>query len=228
MKKTLNLREKLFRDGYDSLDRDEKLRLLLSYSEKAGNIDAVAERINEICGGTATAVQADVHFLMNECGANVHSAVLLDLILQLKRRCEKNEADKIRLNTAENAKKYFREFMKGRNREIFVGVLVNKLYNIKRSEILGYGSTDDVKATARNAVGFALKNKAKNIFISHCHPKGSCAPSAADHEATRRIVKALSSAGIVLVDHIITGVDGAASLRSINSEIFEEIENYIV
>ncbi len=226
MKKIFNLREKLFKEGYDSLDQDEKLRLLLSYSERDENIDVVAEKINEICGGTATAVQADVHFLMNECSANIHSAVLLDLVLQLKRRSEMNEADKIKLNTTENAKKFFLGFMKGRAREIFAGVLVNKSYKIKCCEILDYGSIGDVKTAARNAVEFALKNKSKSIFISHCHPKGSCAPSAADHEATRRIRNALSSAGIMLIDHIITGVDGAISLREINSEIFEVIENY--
>lgn len=224
--KTLNLKKKLFKDGYDSLTQDEKLRILLSYSEKAGNIGSVTEQIKEICGGTATAVQADVHFLMNECGANSQSAVLLNLVLQLKRRCEINETDKIRLNTAENAGKFFVEFMRGRTREILVGVLVNKSYKIKCCEILDYGSTNDVKAAAKNAVRFALKNKSKNIFISHCHPNGSCTPSAADHEATRRIRIALSSAGIVLVDHIITGVDGAASLRQLNGGIFEDIETY--
>lgn len=228
MKKPLNLKDKLIKSGYDSLTQDEKLRILLSHSEKAANIESVTEQIKEICGSTATAVQADVHFLMNECGANVQSAVLLHLVLQLKRRCEINEADKIRLNTAENAKKFFLEFMRGRSREIIVGVLVNKYYKTKCCEILNYGSTKDVKAAARDAVRFALKNKSKTIFISHCHPNGSCAPSAADHEATRRIRIALSSAGIVLVDHIITGVDGAISLRDVNSEIFEEIENYSI
>lgn len=226
MKDPLNLKDKLFQDGYDSLNDDEKLRLLLSHSETSKNIDAVAEQIEEICGSMAAATQADVHFLMNECGANIHSAVLLELVLQLKRRCEINEADKTRLNTSANAKRFFQGFMKGRSREIFVGVLVGKTYKIKCCEILNYGSAGDVNASAKNAVEFALKNRAKSIFISHCHPNAGCAPSDEDRAATRRIQKALSSAGIVLIDHIITGVDGAVSLREIDGDIFKSVESY--
>lgn len=227
MNESLDLKAKFLKDGYNFLTQEEKLRLLLSYPETAENVDDVTERIVGICGGTAAAVQADVHFLMNECGANIQSAVLLNLILQLKRRCEMNEIDKIELNTAENAKLFFQKFMKGRTQEVFAGVLIDKSYKIKCCEILDYGSADDVKAIARNAVAFALKNKSKSIFISHCHPNGSCTPSAADYESTRRIRNALASVGISLVDHIITGVDGVLSLRQVSGEIFEEIESYI-
>ncbi|MCM1528644.1 MAG: JAB domain-containing protein [Alistipes sp.] len=221
-----DLKTKFLKDGYNSLTQDEKLLLLISYSETQKNISNVMERIVGICGGTATAVLADVHFLMNECGSNIQSAVLLNLVLQLKRRCEMNEIDKIELNTAENAKLFFQKFMKGRTQEVFAGVLVDKCFGIKCCEILDHGSVDDVRSTSRNAVAFALKNKSNSIFISHCHPNGSCTPSDADYESTRRIRNALATVGISLVDHIITGVDGVLSLRQENSQIFEENKRY--
>ncbi|MDE6775668.1 MAG: hypothetical protein K2J37_05175, partial [Ruminococcus sp.] len=65
-------------------------------------------------------------------------------------------------------------------------------------------------------------------FIAHCHPNESSAPSAADISATRRIKESLKNADVFLADHIITGIDGAVSLREIDRNgLFDKTESYI-
>ena len=51
--------------------------------------------------------------------------------------------------------------------------------------------------------------------MTHNHPSGDPAPSAADIRMTREIVAVLDPLGIVVHDHVILGRDGHASLKGL-------------
>ncbi|MDE5763577.1 MAG: hypothetical protein K2I00_01240 [Ruminococcus sp.] len=222
------LTEKYLKNGFDSLSDMEKLMLVLSYSEEKKSVQKIAENIYKTYGTFNVAVDCDSDYIMRECGINEQSAVLLKIISQISRRNDIYSVSKLRLNTSENAKKYFSAYMKGMKTEVFVATAVNKQFYLIKSTVLASGGFRDVVIVIRSIVEFALKNDASYIFISHCHPNESSAPSVADISATRRIKESLKNADVFLADHIITGADGAVSLREVDrNDLFDKTASYI-
>ena len=52
-----------------------------------------------------------------------------------------------------------------------------------------------------------------HIIICHNHPSGDPTPSAEDTALGRQLVEAAELLGIQIVDHVVIGGDGAASLK---------------
>lgn len=221
--------EKCRKNGFSSLSDTEKLILVLSYSEEKESVLKIAEKIHETYGTLNIAIDCDSAYIMRECGINEQSAVLFKLISQLCRRNDMYSVSKLRLNTSENAKKYFSAYLKGMKNEVLAAVAVNRNFYPVKSALLSSGGFRDVVVVIRSIIEFALKSDASVIFIAHCHPNELSVPSAADISATRRIKEALKSADVLLADHIITGIDGAVSLREIDeSNLFDKIASYIL
>ncbi|MDE6784710.1 MAG: hypothetical protein K2J26_04965 [Ruminococcus sp.] len=222
------LTEKYLKNGFDSLSDIEKLMLVLSYSEEKESVQEAAENIYRTYGTFNVAIDCDSSYIMRECGINEQSAVLLKIISQISRRNDIYSISKLRLNTSGNAKKYFSAYLKGMKNEVFAAVAVNKHFYPIKSTVLASGGFRDVVIVIRSVIEFALKSDAAYIFIAHCHPNESSAPSAADISATRRIKESLKNADVFLADHIITGIDGAVSLREIDRNgLFDKTESYI-
>ncbi|MBO5163680.1 MAG: JAB domain-containing protein [Ruminococcus sp.] len=223
---TAKIREKYLKNGYDSLSDLEKIILILSYSEKESNAEISAVKISEIYGNLHTAADSDTTFLMKECGISLSSAILINLIPALRRKAEMELVSHNRLNTAENAKKYFSAYLIGRRTEYVVASSTDKKFNLKNTAVLAYGGFSEVHFPIRLILDFALKNEAEYIFIAHCHPKDTSVPSASDIKTTKEISCALNSIGKSLADHIIVGTDGAVSLRELDDRLFDKITNY--
>lgn len=225
--KITKIREKYLEFGYNFLSDPEKIILMLSYSERAGNTEASAAKISEIYRNLHTAADSDTTFLMKECGISLNSAILINLLPALKRKSEIDIALKNKLNTADNAKKYFSAYLMGRRTEYVVATATDKKFNLINTAVLAYGGFSEVHFPIRLILDFALKNAADYIFIAHCHPKNTSEPSESDIKTTREITNAVSSIGKVLADHIIVGTDGALSLRELDDKLFEKMTNYV-
>jgi DNA repair protein RadC len=61
----------------------------------------------------------------------------------------------------------------------------------------------------------ALTHDAAGVVMAHNHPSGDPTPSRDDHEATRRIARALETLGIRLLDHVIVARGGSTSFRKL-------------
>ena len=54
----------------------------------------------------------------------------------------------------------------------------------------------------------ALKSAASSIILSHNHPSGSCAPSDADRQLTKKLAAAAKLLDLRVLDHIIVSDEG--------------------
>lgn len=225
--KITKIREKYLKLGYKSLSDIEKIILILSYSERGGDTEAAAAKIVEIYGNLHTAADAHTTFIMKESKISLKSAILINLISALRRKSEIELALKNKLNTAENAKKYFSAYLMGRRTEYVVASATDKKFNLTNTSVLAYGGFSEVHFPIRLILDFALKTEAEYIFMAHCHPKSTSTPSESDIKTTREIKRAINSIGKSLVDHIIVGTDGAISLRELDDTLFDKMTNYI-
>lgn len=220
------LRKKYRSEGYYSLTNSEKIRLLLSYSEKDENIDKIAENVIEIYGNIHTAADSSSLFLMNVCEMSMSSAVLLNIIPAISNKRTFSKYSKIKLNSSENAKKLFSALLKNSSIEKSIIVATNSRFNIINQFIIFQGESDKVDMPLSKIYKFA-QCKGNYIFIAHCHPNGSAIPSQNDINTTIKIKDNLNLINTPLVDHIIVGSDCTLSMREyLGGKVLDDIKKY--
>ena len=71
------------------------------------------------------------------------------------------------------------------------------------------GTLDSASVHPREVFKVALLANAAAVIITHNHPGGDPTPSGADIEFTKRLIAAGELIGVGVLDHIVTGQDGA-------------------
>ena len=86
--------------------------------------------------------------------------------------------------------------------------------NLLQAVKLAEGTIDRVPVQNREIIRAVLCTQAKNVLMMHNHPSGSLRPTAEDIDLTRRVMHALESIEVLLVDHLIIGADGYFSFMN--------------
>ena len=94
------------------------------------------------------------------------------------------------------------------------------LYLDKRNRLIvddthSQGTVDFCPVMPREIVKRALLLNASAIILAHNHPSGDPTPSSADIAMTHKIADACKVLGIDVLDHIIVGKGGHASMRAL-------------
>jgi DNA repair protein RadC len=85
------------------------------------------------------------------------------------------------------------------------------------NRVLGFmevarGSIDSCPVDPRMVFRAAIMMGATSVILAHCHPSGDPSPSAEDRALTKRLRDAGTVVGIGVLDHVIVGHDGVASM----------------
>lgn len=84
-------------------------------------------------------------------------------------------------------------------------VFMDRRKRFIRVEEVFLGTSNECFAAPAPILKRALALNAAAIVMAHNHPTGDPSPSVADHEVTRRVVRACHEVGIEFTDHIIIG-----------------------
>lgn len=98
------------------------------------------------------------------------------------------------------------------DREIFGCIFLDTRHAILAVEDLFLGTVDSAEIHPSEIVKRAFLLNASAVIAFHNHPSGNPEPSIADRAITARIKQALATVEIRLLDHIVVGTDGTASL----------------
>lgn len=213
MSNNITIREKCKKNGFSSLTDAEKIRLLLSYSENSSDADRLTEKLVDFYGSLRAISDADPIMLKKEYGLNDSSVVMLGLVPAVSRNCAINSCRSIKLNSSENARKYFSAFLRSSHSEVTAMAAVNSRFRITSSAVISCGDVSNVAFSSRKALEFAYNSGEKCLFLAHCHPNGTCRPSENDISATMRIIEALDILDVKLADHIIIAGESSISMR---------------
>ncbi|HYG89385.1 MAG TPA: DNA repair protein RadC [Azospirillum sp.] len=82
-------------------------------------------------------------------------------------------------------------------------------------EVQQRGTVDHAPVYPREVVKRALELSATAVILVHNHPSGDPAPSRADIEMTKEIVRAVDAIGVTVHDHVIIGKGKHASFKSL-------------
>jgi DNA repair protein RadC len=122
--------------------------------------------------------------------------------------------------TAEDAVEYWKTQVAtapwySHDRECTVAILLNVRCRIFGHHLISIGLLDAAVVHPREVFRAAIIANAHSIILGHNHPSDDPAPSHADIAATRELLRAGQHLRIHILDHIIVGNPGFASLKAL-------------
>lgn len=213
------LRERFLFRGGDSLQKYEKLELLLTYAIPRRDVKPIAKTLLNKFDTIQNIMNASAEELSSVSGISQNSAALILLVKELcTTYLEEKLPEKTIIKSTGDVVNFARMKIGGCSKETYMLIFLNSRNQIINYQCFPSGTIDHTTVYTRELVELCLKNKAVSVIIVHNHPSGLCMPSAEDLNITMRISKIFSSLGISLYDHIIVSSDAYHSM-AMNKEL---------
>lgn len=209
------LRDKARATGLDGFAEHEVLELLLTYALPRVNTNQTAHRLIQSFGSLSGVFDAAYDDLCRVEGVGENAATLLTLFPSVTRRYLLSKAgEKPLLNTSARAGGYGRALFADCRVETLYLLCLDVKCRLIQAVRLSQGTIDKVAISNREILRAVLSVQAKNVMLMHNHPSGSLRPTASDIDLTRRVMNALQSIDVALVDHLIIGAQGVFSFMN--------------
>jgi len=102
-----------------------------------------------------------------------------------------------------DAAKIVIDYLRGVDREHFVGLYLNTANNLITIHTVSVGTLNSSLVHPREVFKLAYMVNAASVVVSHNHPSGNAEPSQEDIAITKQLVEAGKILGIPLYDHVI-------------------------
>lgn len=90
-------------------------------------------------------------------------------------------------------------------REVFTIIFLDNQNGVLGYQSLFQGTIDGAAVYPREVVKSVLDNNAASVILCHNHPSGTATPSEADKHITTRIIQALETVNVRVLDHLVVG-----------------------
>lgn len=198
------MRERLLRNGSESLADHELLEMLLYGARSRGDTNDIAHALLEEFGSLRKVLLSDVDTLMNVRGVGPQSAVLLKLCLEACRRClATNESAAFRYTAMSDVLEYLFPKFIGVTHERLYLLLFNNRMNLLDCILVSQGSVTATDFPFARINDIIVRKKAATVLLAHNHPDGLAVPSANDTELTDAMLQYLNSIDIAFLEHLI-------------------------
>lgn len=91
------------------------------------------------------------------------------------------------------------------HRELFIVIFLDNQNGVLGYETLFQGTIDGAAIYPREIVKAVLENNSASVILAHNHPSGTATPSEADKRITSRVVNALETIDVRVLDHLVVG-----------------------
>ena len=207
------LRQRFLGEGLSALTDREVLELLLIYAIPQRDVSPLAAELLARFGSLAGALEADRQALTEVPGMGENAATLLSLIPQLSGRYEQSRlGERPVLTDPAGTARYARTLFSGAQEERIYLICLDLSGAVRGAQLLRKGTLDEVALYPREVVEQALRLHAHAVILAHNHPGGTPHASQADIDMTRRVVQALGTVGIRVLDHVIVSTAGVWSM----------------
>ena len=183
------LRQRFLEGGAEALPDYEMLELLLFLSIPRKDVKPLAKQLLARFGGFAAVLNADISALTEIKGITETTAAMLKTVEASARRLAKTEIlDRPVINSWERLVDYCRVNLAHLPREHLHVLFLDRKNAVIAGETQGIGTVDHAPIYPREVARRALELNASAVVLVHNHPSGDPCPSAADIEATRKVV----------------------------------------
>lgn len=115
------------------------------------------------------------------------------------------------LTRSQATKDFLRLRMAELEHEVFCAVWLDSQHRVIKVEELFTGTIDGAAVYPREVVKKCLRHNAAAVIFAHNHPSGLAEPSQADVTITRRLIAAMDTIEVRVLDHIVVGGVGIVS-----------------
>lgn len=198
------LRERFLTHGLDSFNELNALELLLFYAVPRKDTNELAHALLDRFGSLNGVFEATERELEEVSGVGEQVASLILLVPEVlkKARVAEGEKQTVIQNDRDAAKYLIPRFMNETN-ELALLLCLDAQKRVISCDIVGRGDVASVEVNLRRCVELAIRNKASYVILCHNHPDGQLKNSPADDFLTKRLLDALRSVNITLMDHLI-------------------------
>ena len=161
--------------------------------------------------------EADYDMLLKVNGIGENAASLIKFFQMASKRYLELvyiEKEETRYNTADGLMDYCKRLFLGEKKELVYVIGLDADLAIVNKELINEGCSDSSYIPYRKVTDFVSKTNISRIVITHNHPNGLYLASSADVETTKDFVELMYQIEVDVVDHIIVGKTGAASMRN--------------
>ena len=200
------MRRRYLQEGPDGFATHELLELLLYHSVPRGDVNGVAHQLLEQNRGLAGVLSAEVDELCLTDGVGPKSAMMLNVVGALYRRCAiENRPQGTVFDTCKKVRQFIEPY--------YVGVKVERVYAMlfdNGMRMIDFfpvceGSINEAYPIARVIARRALLKNASAVVVAHNHPDGFAIATASDREVTHKLEQALKLVGSQLLEHLLFG-----------------------
>ncbi|KGR78661.1 RadC family protein [Ureibacillus manganicus] len=207
-------RERLMRQGAQSLSNQELIAILLRTGTKSESVLTLANRILNYFEKIHELKHATLEEIVSIKGIGEAKAVQLLAAIELGRRLAQMQVNnRFTIKSPQDAASYLMPEMTSLNQEHFVTLFLNTKNQVLHKQTIFIGSLNSSIVHPREIFREAVKRSAASIICAHNHPSGIATPSPEDIDVTKRLQEAGYIIGIDLIDHIIIGDHQFISLK---------------
>jgi DNA repair protein RadC len=206
-------RERLAARGAEHLTDGELLALVLGAGTRGASAVEVAAAVLRDRGGLVGLLRTTPTELAGFAGIGPVRATQVLAALELGRRAVAGRPERgQRLAGASEVWTYFRSRLAHLSVEEFWALGLDVRHRVQSEHCLARGSLTGVEIHPRDVFRPLIRRATAAVIFCHNHPSGDPAPSRADVELTARLRAVGDLCGIPVLDHVVVGWEGYASL----------------
>jgi DNA repair protein RadC len=216
----LGLREKLLRNGVNTLSDTELLAVFISSgSGKKSCLQLAFDLIHHL-GDLRAVLNADPEHFKQVSGMGEVRYVQLQAVKEICRRSDFIHLQKeTQITNSKQTYAYLKKRMRDYKNEVFAALFMDSQHRIIAYEELFSGTINSATVHTRPIIERVLQLNAAAIILAHNHPSGVSDASHQDLAVTERIRKALELVDARLLDHIVIGDNEVYSIIAENKSI---------
>ena len=199
-------RERLLKNGAESLSNVELLAILLRTGTRNLNVVELARALLHVSEGRIGGIAAvSIDKLQHMEGIGPAKAATLAAAFELGKRCseEDNRGSRKSVSSPMSVYRMMIPHMKNLDHEECWVLFLNRANNLIGKEMMSSGGLESTLIDCKTIIRKALEKKASGIILVHNHPSGSPLPGTADINQTRLLKKGLDTCDISLLDHVV-------------------------
>ena len=209
------LRARFMEAGAQALADYEMLELVLFRAVPRRDVKPLAKDLLLKFGSFAEVISASAERLKQE-GLGEAAVIELKVVQAAAQRLARGEVKKrTAMSSGTAVIDYIRTAQAFAEKEQFRILFLDKKNQVIADEVQQEGTVDHTPVYPREVVKRALELSATALILVHNHPSGDPTPSQADVEMTRQVAQVARTLGIQVLDHVIVGKDGHASLKGL-------------
>jgi DNA repair protein RadC len=209
------LRQCVIAAGAENLPDYELLELMLFASNPRAKVETLAAELLQRFGSLAEVLGANPAELA-AAGLGIPAIAAVQFVRELSLRFMRAELrDRPVVGSWDKLIDYCTAHIARSTVEEFHILFLDRKNALIRDERQQRGTVDHTPVYTREVIKRALELGASALILVHNHPSGDPTPSAADIAVTKDIVKAASTLGIAVPNHLIIGRGRHASLRDL-------------